>query len=60
MVWIQKRVPCLTMQQAGEVEQVCLLLDALSHLWLYSISTLGRNNLLILLANDKRNVRSKV
>jgi hypothetical protein len=44
---------CLTMQQAGEVEQVCLLLDALSHLWLYSISTLGRNNLLILLADDE-------
>ena len=44
---------CFTMQQAREVEQVCLFLDALSHLWLYGISTLGRNNLLILLADDE-------
>ena len=43
----------LTMQQAREVEQVCLLLDTLSHLWLYGISTLDRNNLLILLADDE-------
>ena len=44
---------CLTMQQAREIEQVCLLLDALGHLWLYGISTLGRNNLLILLTDDE-------
>ena len=43
----------LTMQQAGEIEQVGFLLDALGHLWLYGISTLGRNNLLILLADDE-------
>ena len=50
---IERAMTCLTMQETREVEQVCLFLDALSHLWLYGISTLGRNNLLILLADDE-------
>ena len=44
---------CLTMQETREIEQVGLLLDTLGHLWLYGIRTLGRNNLLILLADDE-------
>ena len=50
---IERAMTCLTMQETGEIEQVGLLLDALGHLWLYGISTLGRNNLLILLADDE-------
>ena len=50
---IERAMTCLTMQETREIEQVGLLLDALGHLWLYGISTLSRNNLLILLADDE-------
>ena len=50
---IERAMTCLTMQETREIEQVGLLLDALGHLWLYGIRTLGRNYFLILLADDE-------
>ena len=50
---IERAVTCLTMQEAREVEQIYLLVDALGNLWVECVLTFCRHYLLVALANDE-------